>query len=79
MAKMYPHHPMQKWERVAVVVFVVLMFAGLILSFHQTAKAESLVEAEQKAFIDFLNRRYVLTAEDGHTVYAEKIEIGYRK
>lgn len=52
--KMYPHHPMQKWERVMVAVFVVLMFAGLILSFHQTA-------------------------EDGHTIYAEKIEIGYRK
>lgn len=79
MRGMYPHHPMQRWERVMLAIFIALMFAGLFMFFQRTAQAEEALRQEQQSFLDFLNRKFVLSDEAGHTVYAETIEVGAKK
>lgn len=79
MRGMYPHHPMQRWERVALAIFIALMFAGLVLMFQHTAIAQERAAAAEQEFLDFINRKFVLSDETGHTVYADTLEIGAKK
>ena len=76
MKRMYPHHPMQGWERVAMFWFAVLCALGLLNAWARADEAEVATKVEQQKFLDFLNRKYVLTTEDGHTVFVETLEIG---